>query len=316
MPKENIFIAGASGMVGSSLVKLFSKKNYNLITPSSKNLNLINQKEVITFFRKNRIDYVIIAAARVGGILENSSYPAEFIYHNTLIQSNIIHSAYENNVKKLIFLGSSCIYPKLCPQPIKEEYLLSNYLEPTNEAYALAKISGIKMCKFYNLQYGLDFRALMPTNLYGNNDNFDDKSSHVIPALISRMHNAKLQGAESVTIWGSGSPLREFLHVDDLSSAVYKIFKLTKQEFIAACNGEECHLNVGHFEETTIRKLASLIQEVVGFQGKLVFDSSLPDGTPRKKLDISKLDKLGWRPVVNLRDGISHVYDWYLKTNL
>lgn len=302
--QARIFVAGHSGLVGSALVRMLESEGYgNLLLRTSKELDLRNQAAVALFFEQEKPEYVFLAAARVGGIVANNSYPAEFMYDNLMIQTNVIHQAYLSGVKKLLFLGSTCIYPKLAPQPIREEYLLSGPLEPTNEAYAIAKITGLKMCEFYNRQYGTRFIAAMPTNLYGPNDNFDLETSHVLPALIRKFHEAKTSGASSVTIWGTGSPLREFIHVDDVSDAC--LFLMRGYE------GPE-FVNVGTGEEITIRDLALLIRAVVGFEGELTFDTGKPDGTPRKLSDVSRLHGLGWHHRIALRDGLRATYEWYL----
>jgi GDP-L-fucose synthase len=290
-------------MVGSAIVKNLKDKGYtNIIGKTSKELNLMRQDEVERFFEVEKPDYVFLAAAKVGGIHANNTYPAEFIYNNLMIESNIIHSAYKYGVKKLLFLGSSCIYPKMAPQPIKEEYLLTGSLEPTNEAYAIAKIAGIELCKFYRRQYGCDFISAMPTNLYGINDNFDLETSHVMPALIRKFHEAKINGDKEVVMWGTGKPKREFLYVDDLADACVHLMNNYS---------DETHVNVGTGEDVEIRELAQIIKEVVGYEGEIVNDLSKPDGTPRKLLDVSLLESTGWKYSTKLKDGISKVYDWY-----
>jgi GDP-L-fucose synthase len=267
----------------------------------------MRQEEVEHFFDQERPEYVFLAAAKVGGILANSTYPADFIYKNLVIQTNVIHASYLFNAKKLLFLGSSCIYPKLCPQPMKEEYLLSGYLEPTNEPYAIAKIAGIKMCQFYNRQYDTHFISVMPTNLYGPNDNFDLETSHVLPALMRKCHEAKAKDRKEVEIWGTGKPRREFLHVDDLSDAcVYLMNHYDESDFI----------NIGTGKDSSIRELAEIVAKVVGFEEKLRFDTSKPDGTPQKLLDISRLKGLGWSPRISLKDGIKQTYEWCLKNSV
>jgi GDP-L-fucose synthase len=305
--RENsrIYVAGHGGLVGSAIVRRLQEGGFgNLLLRTHRELDLTRQSQVEKFLEEERPEYVFLAAAKVGGILANSTYPAEFIYDNLSIQSNIIHASYLFGVRKLLFLGSSCIYPKLCPQPIKEEYLLSGYLEPTNEAYAIAKIAGIKMCEFYNRQYGTRFVGVMPTNLYGPNDNFDLETSHVLPALIRKCHEAKVQNRKEVVIWGTGSPRREFLHVDDLADAcVYLMEKHDVREIV----------NIGTGEDLTIRELAEMVARIVGFHGTLRFDTSKPDGTPQKLLDVSRLHDLGWHAKISLQDGIDQTYDWYLK---
>ncbi len=302
-----IFVAGHRGLVGSAIARALETQGYTEIIKKTRDeLNLLDQKAVADFFATEKPDYVFDAAAKVGGILANKEQPAEFIYQNLVIQNNIIHNAYLNGVKKLVFLGSSCIYPKLAPQPIKEEYLLTGPLEPTNDAYAIAKIAGIMMCQSYNKQYGTNFISLMPTNLYGPNDNFDLQSSHVLPALIRKFHEAKLSDAPAVTLWGTGSPMREFLHVDDLADAA--VFLMMNYE------GSQI-VNVGTGEDVTIKELAELVRDTVGYKGELLWDSSKPDGTPRKLLDVSRLHSLGWRHKVHLQDGIKDTYDWYTTNN-
>lgn len=304
--ESKVYVAGHSGLVGSALVrKLESKGYHNIITRTHKELDLTNQAQVEAFFGDELPDYVFLAAAKVGGIGANSKYPADFIMENELIQCNVIRSAYEFKVKKLMFLGSSCIYPKLCPQPIKEEYLLTGLLEQTNEAYALAKISGLKMCQYYNQQYETNYISVMPTNLYGPNDNYDLDNSHVLPALIRKMHEAMVENKPFVEIWGTGKPLREFLHVDDMADAcVYLMETYEGNEFF----------NVGTGKEISIRQLAEIIKEIIGYQGELKFDTSKPDGTPRKLLDVSRLEEAGWRYKIELEDGIRKTYESYLKS--
>jgi GDP-L-fucose synthase len=303
--KAKIYVAGHTGLVGSSIMRCLHRNGYeNILTKELNELDLRNQQAVEDFFAKEKPQYVFLAAAKVGGILANNTYPAEFIYDNLLIEANIIHSAYKNNVKKLLFLGSSCIYPKMAPQPIKEEYLLSGYLEPTNEAYAIAKIAGIELCKFYRQQYNCNFISAMPTNLYGINDNFDLNSSHVLPALIRKFHEAKINNESQVVIWGTGNPMREFLFVDDLADALL---------FLMLNYNEESHINVGTGEDIRIGDLALLIKDIVGFKGEIVHDLSKPDGTPRKLLDVSKLYALGFKHKTSLKEGISKVYQWYLE---
>ena len=298
-----IYVAGHRGMVGSAIVRNLEEKGYScIIGKTSSELDLTVQADVNEFFATERPEYVFLAAAKVGGILANSTYPAEFLYQNLMIELNIIHAAYIYGVKKLLFLGSSCIYPKMAPQPIKEEYLLSSPLEPTNEAYAIAKISGIALCKFYRRQYGCDFISAMPTNLYGINDNFDLETSHVLPALIRKFHEAKIFVQPQVVIWGTGTPRREFLFVDDLADACI---------YLMDHYSRELHVNVGVGQDIGIRELAELIQEITKFEGKITFDTSKPDGTPRKLLDVNLLTDLGWSLRVDLREGIEKVYTWY-----
>ena len=301
---SKIYVAGHTGLVGSSIMRCLERNSYsNILVRDLEELDLRNQNAVNAFFEKEKPQYVFLAAAKVGGIWANNTYPAEFIYDNLLIEANIIHAAYKNNVAKLLFLGSSCIYPKMSPQPIKEEYLLSGYLEETNEAYAIAKIAGIELCKFYRRQYACDFISAMPTNLYGINDNFDLNTSHVLPALIRKFHEAKIQEAKEVVMWGTGNPMREFLYVDDLADALL---------YLMLHYSDEIHVNVGTGEDIRIGDLAMLVKEVVGFEGNIVNDLSKPDGTPRKLLDVSKLHSLGFRHKTNLKEGIAKVYEWYL----
>ncbi|HEY8365912.1 MAG TPA: GDP-L-fucose synthase [Bacteroidia bacterium] len=300
-----IFVAGANGMVGSAIVRALKKQGYsNILTPSSKELDLSNQAAVNAWFHANKPEYVFLAAAKVGGILANNTYRADFLYVNLMIEANVIHASYLNNVKKLLFLGSSCIYPKLAPQPLKEEYLLSGELEYTNEPYAIAKIAGIKLAENYRKQYNCAFISAMPTNLYGPNDNYDLNNSHVLPALIRKFHEAKIQNLPNVTVWGTGSPLREFLHVDDLAEAC--LFLMEKYE------GDEW-LNIGVGHDISIKDLALLVKKVVGFEGELIFDTSKPDGTPRKLMDVSKINNLGWKAKISLEEGIKAVYEEYSK---
>lgn len=298
---DKIYVAGHRGMVGSAIVRKLKKEGFeNLVFRTSTELDLRNQAAVNQFFEKEKPDYVFLAAAKVGGIQANNVYRADFLYENLMIEANIIHAAHETHVQKLMFLGSSCIYPKMAPQPLKEEYLLTDELEPTNEPYAIAKIAGIKLCENYRKQYGDNFISVMPTNLYGPNDNYDLDNSHVLPALLRKFHTAKKEGAESVEIWGSGSPKREFLHVDDLAEACF--------ELMQNYDGEEW-LNVGTGEDISIKDLALMIKEVVGFEGELRFDSSKPDGTPRKLMDVSKLHNFGWKHRIELKEGIRSVYE-------
>ena len=302
---DKIFVAGHKGMVGSALVRALKKAGYsNLLLRDRKGLDLTDQQAVRAFMDMERPDYVFLAAARVGGILANNTYRAEFIYSNLVIQNNVIDSAWRCGAKRLLFLGSSCIYPKNCPQPMKEEHLLTGPLEPTNEPYAIAKIAGLKMCEAYNDQYGTDFISVMPTNLYGPNDNFDLETSHVLPALIHRIHEAKIFGADKVTLWGTGLPTRDFLHVDDMALACL---------FLVKREGCREIVNIGSGSEVTIRQLGELVCAVVGFQGDLEFDSSKPDGTPRKWLDTSRLSQLGWQPRVGLKEGLESTYWWFLE---
>lgn len=297
---SKIFVAGHNGMVGSAIVRNLIKKGFsNITTRTSKELDLTNQSSVNHFFETEKPDYVILAAAKVGGIQANNIYRADFIYLNLMIECNVIHAAHLNNVKKLLFLGSSCIYPKMAPQPLKEEYLLSGYLEYTNEPYAIAKIAGIKLCESYRKQYGCDFISAMPTNLYGPNDNYDLENSHVLPALIRKFHSAKLNGDKDVIIWGTGNPKREFLHVDDLAEAcIFLMENYSGDEFV----------NIGSGEDISIYELACLVKDIVGFNGEIVKDETKPDGTPRKLMDVSKINKLGWKHKIDLKKGIESVY--------
>lgn len=308
MKKESkIFIAGHRGMVGSAITRKLKSEGFNnLILRSSSELDLRNQSSVDKFFEAEKPEYVFLAAAKVGGIVANNIYRADFIYENIMIQSNVIHAAHVNKVTKLLFLGSSCIYPKMCPQPIKEEFLLTDYLEATNEPYALAKIAGLKMCESYMRQYQCNFISAMPTNLYGPNDNYDLQNSHVLPALIRKFHDSKERGFPSVEIWGTGSPMREFLHVDDLAEA--SLFLMMNYD------GEQ-HVNVGTGVDISIKDLAYLVKDKIGFQGELTFNTTKPDGTPRKLLDVTKLNKLGWKNKIELHDGIEMVINHLAKNN-
>lgn len=302
-----IYVAGHAGLVGSALCrKLNALGHHNIIARNHRELDLRNQQAVEDFFACEKPEYVFLAAAKVGGIVANSTYPAEFIYDSMMISANVIHAAYKHGVKKLLFLGSSCIYPRMCPQPIKEEYLLTGPLEWTNEPYALAKIAGIKLCQAYNKQYGTNFISCMPTNLYGPGDNFDAQNSHVIPGLMAKIHQAKIRGDRQVVLWGTGAPLREFLYIDDLAEAC--IFLMQNY-----CGLE--HVNVGTGKDSTIADLACLIKNIVGFDGEIVFDPAKPDGTPRKLLNVSKLQQLGWSATTELRDGLQAMYSWYLVQN-
>lgn len=299
-----IYVAGHRGMVGSAIVRSLEGKGYqNIITRTSADLDLRNQAAVADFFAEESPDYVFIAAAKVGGIMANNTYRAEFLYDNLLIEANLIHSAYQSGVKKLLFLGSSCIYPKMAPQPLKEEYLLSGFLEATNEPYAIAKIAGIKLCEAYRSQYGANFISAMPTNLYGPNDNYDLNGSHVLPALIRKFHEAKLSGQPTVEVWGTGSPRREFLHADDLADACFYL--------MTHYNGEQ-FVNVGTGEDITIRELAGLVKETVGYEGDIHWNADKPDGTPRKLMDVSKLHEMGWQHQIDLQTGIALTYQDFL----
>lgn len=302
---SKIYVAGHNGLVGSAIVRELRKRGYeNIIGRTHEELNLEKEGDVDKFFEVEKPEYVFLAAAKVGGIYANNTYPADFIYQNLKIQNNVIGSSFKYDVKKLMFLGSSCIYPKMCSQPIKEEYLLSGYLEETNEGYALAKISGLKMCQFFNKQYGTNYISVMPTNLYGPYDNYSGVNSHVMPALIRRFHEAKINNAPEVVVWGSGTPLREFLYSEDMADAC--IFLMETYE------GNE-FFNIGTGKEITIKELAEMIKEIVGYEGNIVWDSSKPDGTPRKLLDVSKLERAGWKYKVELNEGIKLAYQWFLE---
>jgi GDP-L-fucose synthase len=313
MAKQRIFVAGHKGMVGSALVRqLENNANVELITRSRAELNLLDQAAVQDFFKQENIEQVYLAAAKVGGIHANNTYPAEFIYENLMIEANIIHAAHMAGVQKLLFLGSSCIYPKMAEQPMKEDALLTGTLEPTNEPYAIAKIAGIKLCESYNRQYGRDYRSAMPTNLYGQNDNFHSENSHVIPAMMRRFHEAKEVGASEVVVWGSGKPMREFLHVDDMAAASVHVMNLNTATYEANTQSMMSHINVGTGVDCTIRELAEAMQRVVGFEGELVFDATKPDGTPRKLMDASRLKALGWGADIILEAGLQQTYQWFL----
>ena len=310
--KKKIYIAGHTGMVGSAVKRELELRGYNnLLLRNYPGLNLIRQSEVDDFFATEKPEIVIMAAAKVGGILANNTYRADFIYDNLMIEANIINAAYKNNVEKLIFLGSSCIYPKLAQQPLKEEYLLSGYLEATNEPYAIAKIAGIKLCENFYRQYGCNFYSVMPTNLYGPHDNFDLETSHVLPAFIRKFHEAKVSNHESVTIWGSGKPMREFLYVGDLADAI--LFLMENINATDLYGNDIPHINIGSGKDITIDGLARLIAEVVGFEGKIIRDAAKPDGTPRKLMDVSRINQLGWKYKTELREGLVKTYKWFLK---
>jgi len=309
---KKIYLAGHTGMVGSAIHRKLKLEGYtNLLFKDISELDLLRQSDVEEFFEKEKPEVVIIAAAKVGGILANNTYRAQFIYENLMIESNLIHASYQNNAEKLIFLGSSCIYPKMAAQPLKEEYLLSDYLEATNEPYAIAKIAGIKLCENYYRQYQSNFFSIMPTNMYGFYDNFNLETSHVLPALIRKVHDAKISGSDTITIWGTGTPLREFLYVDDLADAI--LFLIEK------INAEDIYkegismLNIGYGEDISILDVTKLICEIIGFNGEIIHDTSKPDGTPRKLLDISRMKKLGWEKKTSLRDGIEKTYKWFLE---
>lgn len=315
---SKIYIAGHDGLVGSALVRKFQNNGYaNLLTRHYTELDLRRQQDVETFFEAEKPEYVVLAAAKVGGILANNTYPAEFIYDNLSIELNIIHAAWKAGVKRLIFLGSSCIYPRECPQPMKESHLLTGPLESTNEPYAIAKIAGIKMCQSYNRQYGTRYFALMPTNLYGPNDNFDLETSHVLPALIRKFHEAKTAAADTVTVWGTGSPRREFLHVNDLADACLHIIRLDDPVYEKLISDKIAPLiNVGCGKDQTIAEMARMIKDITGFGGDIVFDTTKPDGTPQKLLDVSLLNSLGWQQTIPLKQGLADTYQWCLENHV
>ena len=311
---DKIYIAGHMGLVGSAIVRQLELTSFtNLIMRTHKELDLTNQSEVQAFFKKEKPDYVILAAAKVGGIHANNAYPADFIYQNIMIEANIINSAYENKVKRLLFLGSTCIYPKAVEQPMREDALLTGTLEPTNEPYALAKIAGIKLCESYNRQHGTDFRSVMPTNLYGVNDNFHPENSHVIPALMQRLHQAKLNNDIEVVVWGTGNAMREFLYVDDMAAASLFLLGLDEENYKANTQSMLSHINVGTGKDITIREMAEAIKKVVGYKGNLTFDTTKPDGAPRKLIDVTRLEDMGWKYGVNLDEGLNKTYKWYLN---
>lgn len=311
---QRIFVAGHRGMVGSAIVRQLQAKGYtNIIVATHAELDLCSQVAVNDFFKTHQIDQVYLAAAKVGGIHANNEYPADFIYQNLMIEANVIHAAHVNGVQKLMFLGSSCIYPKMAQQPMVESELLTGVLESTNEPYAVAKIAGIKLCESYNRQFGRDYRSVMPTNLYGPHDNFHPENSHVIPALLRRFHEAVKQNAEVVTIWGSGTPMREFLHVDDMAAASIHVMELDTETFKANTQPMLSHINVGTGIDCTIRELAETVAKVTGFAGRLEFDATKPDGTPRKLMNVSRLADLGWKASISLEDGLRDAYEWYLN---
>jgi GDP-L-fucose synthase len=312
--QPRIYVAGHKGLVGSAIVRVLRAQGQaGIVTRSHQELDLTDQAQVAEFFRTERIDQVYLAAAKVGGIHANDTYPAEFIYDNLMMQANVVHQAWRHGVQKLLFLGSSCIYPRMAPQPIKEEYLMSGVLEPTNEPYAVAKIAGIKLCESYNRQYGTDYRSVMPTNLYGPGDNYHPENSHVIPALLRRFHEAKLANAPEVVIWGSGKPMREFLYVDDMAAASVHVMNLDHAAWAAHTDAMQSHINVGTGEDVTIAELARLVGETVGYRGRIGFDTSKPDGTPRKLLDVSKLERLGWRASTPLPEGLQRAYEAFVE---
>jgi len=313
MAVKRVFVVGHNGMVGSALVRqLVDNPNVELVLRDRTKLDLVNQQAVLEFFEQENIDQVYLAAAKVGGIVANNTYPAEFIYQNLMIEANIINSAHLSGVNKLLFLGSSCIYPKLATQPMREDALLTGELEPTNEPYAIAKIAGIKLCESYNRQYGRDYRSVMPTNLYGENDNFHPQNSHVIPALMRRFHEAKLANYTKVAVWGSGKPMREFLHVDDMAAASVHVMNMPDEQYQSCTQEMLSHINVGTGEDCTIRELAVTMARVVGFKGDVVFDASKPDGAPRKLMDVERLADLGWRYSISLEAGLASTYQWFL----
>ena len=312
-PDSSIYVAGHRGMVGSAILRQLEQRGFtNLVTRVHAELDLCEQAAVRAFFEKEQIDFVVLAAAKVGGIHANNTYPAEFIYQNLMMEANIIHEAWRTGVTRLLFLGSSCIYPKLANQPMAEKELLTGTLEPTNEPYAIAKIAGIKLCESYNRQYGTHYRSVMPTNLYGPNDNFHPVDSHVIPALIRRIHEAKVNGDSQVTIWGTGNARREFLHVDDMASGCIHVMALPDEVYAEQTETMLSHINIGTGEDVTIRELAETIQQVVGFGGELQFDTTKPDGTPKKLLNVTRLNELGWHAKIVLKEGLESTYQWYL----
>src|SRR5699024_7087460 len=314
MSKQRIFIAGHRGMVGSAITRQLEQRgDVELVLRTCDELNLLDSRAVHDFFASERIDQVYLAAAKVGGIVANNTYPADFIYQNMMIESNIIHAAHQNDVNKLLFLGSSCIYPKLAKQPMAESELLQGTLEPTNEPYAIAKIAGIKLCESYNRQYGRDYRSVMPTNLYGINDNFHPENSHVIPALMRRFHEAKESGAPEVIVWGTGTPMREFLYVDDMAAASVHVMELDEAIYQQNTQPMLSHINVGTGVDCSIREMAETMASVVGYQGKIVFDVTKPDGTPRKLMDVTRLKNLGWQYRYNLHEGLSLTYKWFIE---
>ncbi|MCH2191966.1 MAG: GDP-L-fucose synthase [Gammaproteobacteria bacterium] len=312
--KNKVFVAGHNGMVGSAIVRKLKKlENVELVVATRNELDLTDRHQLNQFFAEHNIDQVYLAAAKVGGIHANNTYPADFIYQNLSIQTNVIDSAYRHGVSKLLFLGSSCIYPKFAEQPMSEESLLKGMLEPTNEPYAIAKIAGIKMCESYSRQYGVDYRSVMPTNLYGPNDNFHPENSHVVPALMQRFHNAMKNNAQNVLVWGTGNAKREFLHVDDMAAACLYVMNASTEKLNEFMTPMNSHINVGTGKDCSIKELALSMARVVGFKGDVIFDSSKPDGTPRKLLNVDRLDKLGWQSSIDLESGLSSTYNWFLE---
>jgi GDP-L-fucose synthase len=312
--ETRIFVAGHRGMVGSAIVSALNQQGYfNIVTCKQAELDLTDQLAVKEFFQQERIEWVVLAAARVGGIFANNEYPAEFIYENLMIQSNVIHQAYKAGIVRLLFLGSSCIYPRLAEQPMRENALLTGTLEPTNEPYAIAKIAGIKLCESYNRQYGTDYRSVMPTNLYGPNDNFHPQNSHVIPALIRRFHESKIGNAPSISIWGTGKAMREFLHVEDMAAASVFVLTLDKAKYDACTDPMLSHINVGTGVDVTIKELALTIADVVGYKGNIEFDTSKPDGAPRKLMTVERLKNMGWQASIEMREGLASTYAWFVQ---
>lgn len=312
---DRIFVAGHRGMVGSAIVRKLEEHGYtNIVTRDRSELDLVQQADVRDFFAAERVDQVYMAAAKVGGIMANNNYPAEFIYQNLMVEANMVHEAWHAGVKRLLFLGSSCIYPRMAPQPMAEDSLLTGVLEPTNEPYAIAKIAGIKLCESYNRQYGTDYRSVMPTNLYGPGDNYHAENSHVIPGLLRRFHEAKQSNAAEVVIWGTGAPMREFLYVDDMAEACLHVMDLDSETYTRNTQPMLSHINIGTGEDLPIRELATLIGEVVGYQGRIAFDTTKPDGTPRKLMDVGRLHSLGWRARIGLREGLALAYTDFLAS--
>ena len=315
--KDKIYIAGHRGLVGSAIVRQLELRGFtNLLMRTHKELDLTNQAQVRSFFKQEKPDYVILAAAKVGGIHANNTYPADFIYQNMMIEANVISSAYESKVKRLLFLGSTCIYPKAVEQPMREDALLTGVLEPTNEPYALAKIAGIKLCESYNRQYGTDFRSVMPTNLYGINDNFHPENSHVVPALMQRFHQAKVDNDAEVVVWGTGNAMREFLYVDDMAQASLFVLELDEEDYKANTQPMLSHINVGTGKDVTIREMAEIMKKVVDYKGKVKFDVTKLAGSPTKLIDITRLKRMGWEYSVDLKEGLDETYEWYMSQNL